>query len=120
MGPHSGPFWDRFWNDFWDPKCTQHRSNFDLKTDREANAEIFKNISRGYVFEDARNRKPVKNQHKFVFKIVFKCEYQVNTQKCSKKLPKWIQPGAMLRLRNRFEGVQERKKKSETKPEESI
>ena len=68
--PHSGPFWDRFWNDFWDPKCTQHPSNFDLKTDREANAEIFKNISRGYVFDAARNRKPVKNQHTFVFKIV--------------------------------------------------
>ena len=81
---------------FGGPKSSQNRSKIGLKSDHEANAKILKIISRGGVFEDAENRKAIKNQQKNRLKSDLKLRCQKNTQKCTKKWPTWLQHGFKL------------------------
>ena len=62
-------FFDRFWNPlgadlvgFWVPKWSQNWSRIGPKSDHEANANIFKFIGRGGVFEDRRCLESIKNR----------------------------------------------------------
>jgi len=55
---------------FGGPKSSQNRSKIGFKSDHEANATILKIIDRGSVFEDAENRKAIKNQQKIVFQTI--------------------------------------------------
>ena len=61
-------FFDRLWNPlgadlvgFWEPKWSQNWSRIGPKSDHEANANIFKFIGRGGVFEDRRCMESIKN-----------------------------------------------------------
>ena len=66
FGTLLGPILERFGG----PKSNQNRSKIGLKSDHEANAKILKIIGRGGVFEDAENRKAIKNQQKIVLKAI--------------------------------------------------
>ena len=62
-------FFDRLWSPlgadlvgFWVPKWSQNWSRIGPKSDHEANANIFKFISRGGVFEDRRCMESIKNR----------------------------------------------------------
>ena len=62
-------FFDRLWSPlgtdlvgFWEPKWTQNWSRIGSKSDHEANANIFKFIGRGGVFEDRRCMESIKNR----------------------------------------------------------
>ena len=47
---------------FWVPKWNQNWSRIGTKSDHEANANIFKIIGRGSVFEDPRCLESIKNR----------------------------------------------------------
>ena len=62
-------FFDRLWSPlgadlvgFWEPKWSQNWSRIGPKSDHEANANIFKFIGRGGVFEDRRCLESIKNR----------------------------------------------------------
>ena len=80
----------------WVPKWNQNRSKIGLKSDHEANAKILKNTSRGGVFEDAGDRKSIKDRLKN--DIMLRC--QNNNPKVSEKwsnmAPNLVQVGVML------------------------